>query len=93
MKKNRSEIQVIVDFLKCVQDGDEESQVSSILRKVNITYAKYKELAESLTSNGLVEVRANGDKQVLILTQKGANFIKDYEKFKKLIESNYGFKI
>jgi len=93
MKKNRNEIQVIVDFLKCVQEADSESQVSFILRKANITYSKYKEISEYLISNGMMEVLEDGEKQILRLTNKGANFIRDYEKFIKLIEDNYGFKI
>ena len=93
MKKNRNEIQVIVDFLKCVQEADSESQVSFILRKANITHSKYKEISEYLISNGMMEVVEDGEKEILRLTNKGVNFIRDYEKFIKLIEDNYGFKI
>ena len=93
MRKNRNEIQVIVDFLKCVQEADSESQVSFIMRKVNITHSKYKEISEYLISNGMMEIVENGEKKILRLTSKGANFIRDYERFKKIIEDNYGFKI
>jgi len=93
MRKNRNEIQVIVDFLKCVQEADSESQVSFIMRKVNITHSKYKEISEYLISNGMMEVVEDGEKEILRLTNKGVNFIRDYEKFIKLIEDNYGFKI
>ena len=93
MRKNRNEIQVIVDFLKCVQEADSESQVSFILRKVNITHSKYREISEYLISNGMMEMVENGEKKILRLTSKGANFIRDYERFKKIIEDNYGFKI
>jgi|GEM_PF-1476317 Predicted transcriptional regulator len=93
MRKNRNEIQVIVDFLKCVQEADSESQVSFIMRKVNITHSKYKEISEYLISNGMMEMVENGEKKILRLTSKGANFIRDYERFKKIIEDNYGFKI
>ncbi|MFP3299518.1 MAG: winged helix-turn-helix domain-containing protein [Thermoplasmatales archaeon] len=93
MRKNRNEIQVIVDFLKCVQEADSESQVSFIMRKVNITHSKYREISEYLISNGMMEMVENGEKKILRLTSKGANFIRDYERFKKIIEDNYGFKI
>jgi predicted transcriptional regulator len=93
MRKNRNEIQVIVDFLKCVQEADSESQVSFIMRKVNITHSKYREISEYLISNGMMEMVENGEKKILRLTNKGANFIRDYERFKKIIEDNYGFKI
>jgi len=93
MKKNRNEIQVIVDFLNCVQEADSESQVSFIMRKVNITHSKYREISEYLISNGMMEIVENGEKKILRLTSKGANFIRDYERFKKIIEDNYGFKI
>jgi len=93
MRKNRNEIQVIVDFLKCVQEADSESQVSFIMRKVNITHSKYREISEYLISNGMIEMVENGEKKILRLTSKGANFIRDYERFKKIIEDNYGFKI
>ena len=93
MRKNRNEIQVIVDFLKCVQEADSESQVSFIMRKANITHSKYKEISEYLISNGMMEMVENGEKKILRLTSKGANFIRDYERFKKIIEDNYGFKI
>jgi len=93
MRKNRNEIQVIVDFLKCVQEADSESQVSFIMRKVNITHSKYREISEYLISNGMIEMVENGEKKILRLTSKGGNFIRDYERFKKIIEDNYGFKI
>jgi len=93
MRKNRNEIQVIVDFLKCVQEADSESQVSFIMRKVNITHSKYREISEYLISNGMMEIVENGEKKILRLTSKGSNFIRDYERFKKIIEDNYGFKI
>ena len=93
MRKNRNEIQVIVDFLKCVQEADSESQVSFIMRKVNITHSKYREISDYLISNGMMEMVENGEKKILRLTSKGANFIRDYERFKKIIEDNYGFKI
>ncbi len=93
MRRNRNEIQVIVDFLKCVQESDSDSQVSYILRKANITHSKYKEISEYLIANGLLEMIEDGEKQILKLTNKGVNFIRDYERFKKLIEDNYGFKI
>jgi hypothetical protein len=63
------------------------------MRKVNITHSKYREISEYLISNGMMEMVENGEKKILRLTSKGANFIRDYERFKKIIEDNYGFKI
>ncbi len=92
MRKNRNEIQIILEFLKCVSDGNE--QVSTILSRVNITYQKFKEIVEYLSSRQMIEVIEGGnEKQVIRITQKGVNFIRDYERFRKLVEDNYGFKL
>lgn len=90
MRKNRNEIQIILEFLKCISEGDD--QVSSILRKVNITYVKFKEISEYLNSKGMIEIIGD-EKPSIKITQKGINFIRDYERFRKLVEDNYGFKL
>lgn len=91
MRKNRNELQVILEFLKCVSDGND--QVTFIMRKVNITYIKFKEISDYLISKGMIEIVNGNEKQSIRITQKGINFIRDYERFRKLVEDNYGFKL
>ena len=60
MRKNRNEIQVMFEFLSCINDG--ENQVSNILRKVNITYTRMGEISKYLEERGMIKTIQNGDK-------------------------------
>ena len=91
MRKNRNEMQVMFEFLSCLNDG--ETQTSLIMRKVNITYAKIKEMAGYLEERGMIKVAQTEDKVSYEISQKGRDFIDQYVSFKKMMEKVYGLKI
>ncbi len=91
MRKNRNEIQVMYEFLSCLNDG--ETQVSNIMRKVNITYSKLNNLSKYLEERGMIKIIQNGDKQVFEIQQKGREFMDEYKSFKSMMEKVYGLKI
>lgn len=91
MRKNRNEIQVMYEFLSCLNDG--ETQVSNIMRKVNITYSKLNNLSKYLEERGMIKIIQNGQKQVFEIQQKGREFMDEYKSFKSMMEKVYGLKI
>jgi predicted transcriptional regulator len=91
MRKNRNEIQIIFEFLSCINDGN--SQISSILRKVNIPYTKYEELLKYLDEKEMIKVTVNGDKNEIQLLDKGRLFLSQYGAFSKMMEKSYGLKL
>jgi predicted transcriptional regulator len=91
MRKNRNEMQVMFEFLSCLNNG--ETQTSSIMRKVNITYGKITELSKYLEERGMIKVTQAEDKVSLEISQKGRDFIDQYISFKKMMEKVYGLKI
>lgn len=91
MRKNRNEIQVMYEFLSCLNDG--ETQVSNIMRKVNITYSKLNNLSKYLEERGMIKIIQNGEKQVFEIQQKGREFMDEYKSFKSMMEKVYGLKI
>jgi len=91
MRKNRNEIQIMYEFLSCLNDG--ENQVSNILRKVNITYNRMGEISKYLEERGMIKTIQNGDKTMFEIQQKGREFLEEYKSFKKMMEKVYGLKI
>jgi len=91
MRKNRNEIQIMYEFLSCLNDG--ENQVSNILRKVNITYTRMGEISKYLEERGMIKTIQNGDKTMFEIQQKGREFLEEYKSFKKMMEKVYGLKI
>ena len=91
MRKNRNEIQIMYEFLSCLNDG--ENQVSNILRKVNITYNRMGEISKYLEERGMIKTIQNGDKTIFEIQQKGREFLEEYKSFKNMMEKVYGLKI
>lgn len=91
MRKNRNEIQIIYEFLSCINDGN--SQTSFILRKVNIPYSKYEELLKYLEEKEMIKTATNGSKGEIQLLEKGRLFLDQYRTFSKMMEKSYGLKL
>jgi len=88
MKKKRSESRIVFEILSII--AKEECSVSLILRRANVSYSKFKEIEENLLKKKLIKKNSNGDKHVYEITKEGREFLKEWRKFKRLMEM-YGF--
>ncbi|MDP8012362.1 MAG: winged helix-turn-helix domain-containing protein [Thermoplasmata archaeon] len=88
MRKNRSESRIIFELLAIIDY--EQCTSSTIIRKANIPYNKFKEIEEILLKRELITKETNGDKSYYKITEKGKDLLKGWRKFKELMEL-YGF--
>ncbi|HHE75844.1 MAG: DUF4364 family protein [Thermoplasmata archaeon] len=88
MRKKRSESRIVFEILSII--AKEECSVSLILRRANVSYSKFKEIEENLLKKKLIKKNSDGDKNVYEITKEGREFLKEWRKFKRLMEM-YGF--
>ena len=91
MRKNRNEAQIIFELLDSINSGN--TQISSLLRKVNIPFNKYQDLIQQLKERDMVKTTQEENKNSLELTVKGKEFLEQYRKFSKLMVSSYGLNL
>ncbi|MEM0312671.1 MAG: winged helix-turn-helix domain-containing protein [Thermoplasmatales archaeon] len=91
MRKNRNEVQIIYELL--LQIGNGNTQISSILRKVNIPYNKYEELLVLLQERQMIKISSDEGKKVIQILDKGKEFLDQYSRFSKLMEKSYGLRL
>ncbi len=89
MKKKRSESRIVFEILSIISKED-NCNVSLILRRANVSYSKFKEIEENLVKKKLIKKVTNGEKSVYEITKEGREFLKEWRKFKRLMEM-YGF--
>ncbi len=85
MKKKRSKSRVVFDVLSIIAQED-KCTVSIILRRANVSYSVFKEIEENLKKKNLIEVNTNGGKSIYKITKDGKEFLKEWRKFKRLME-------
>ncbi|MBD6956400.1 MAG: winged helix-turn-helix domain-containing protein [Thermoplasmata archaeon] len=88
MRKNRSESRIIFEILAIIEK--EECTSSTIIRRANIPYSKFKEIEENLLERELIIKVSNGDKVFYSITDHGRDLLRGWRKFKELMEM-YGF--
>ena len=89
MKKKRSESRIVFEILSVISK-ENDCSVSLILRRANVSYSKFKEVEENLIEKNLIKKKINGEKNVYEITKEGREFLKEWRKFKRLMEM-YGF--
>ncbi len=85
MKKKRSKSRVVFDVLSIIAQ-ENKCTVSIILRRANVSYSVFKEIEENLKKKNLIEVKNNGGKSIYKITKDGKEFLKEWRKFKRLME-------
>jgi|YelNatPaOPRAMG01_1025707.scaffolds.fasta_scaffold56871_1 predicted transcriptional regulator len=88
MRKNRYENKILFELLAIIER--EESTTTTIIRRANIPYSKFKEIEESLLKRELIVKETNGDRTFYKITDKGRELLRGWRRFKELMEM-YGF--
>ena len=89
MKKKRSESRIIFEILTIIARED-DCRVSTVLRGANISYSKFKEIESTLLEKRLISKNSDGERHRYHITKEGREFLKEWRKFKRLMEM-YGF--
>ncbi|MEM2896039.1 MAG: winged helix-turn-helix domain-containing protein [Candidatus Bathyarchaeia archaeon] len=86
--KYRSEMRILVDILRVIRK-ESEAGPTRILYKANLSYERLNKYLEKLKSMELI-VELRGESKSYALTQKGFEFLKEFEKFEELAKA-FGF--
>lgn len=90
MAKRRTRIDIISDILDAIQNKRGRIKPTHLLYKANLSYQLLGEYLQELKQKGLVEEEMVGKKKAkkeIILTEKGYEFIGEYNKMKEFQES------
>ena len=87
MTSKRGKPEIISDILAAVQDNGGKIKPTRLLYKSNLSHARLKLYLESLFKQELLMINNTEDKKLIMLTQKGYNFLNEYRKMKEIIES------
>ena len=86
MKKKRSKSRMVFDILSIISQ-EEKCTVSIILRRANVSHSVFKEIEENLVRKNLITIKTNNNgKSIYTITKEGREFLKEWRKFKKLME-------
>jgi predicted transcriptional regulator len=87
MTAKRGKPEIVFDILAAVQKNGGKIKPTRLLYSSNLSYARLKLYLESLIKQGLVSIERTGEKNLILLSQKGYHFIDEYRKMKQLIDS------
>jgi predicted transcriptional regulator len=85
--KKRGRLEIIKDILKVIQENKNSIRYTPLLRKSNMSTLKFNEYHTELIRKGFVkEIRGNSGEKMIVLTQKGFNFLEKYKTIINFIE-------
>lgn len=84
----RNSYQITEDILNNVmRTGESGVQVTTLVRKSNLSYSRLISFVNKLTSSGLINKVEVEGKNVFIVTEKGRVYLDEYKKFLTITES------
>jgi len=84
----RSEMGIMGDILDVTMDGGQTGViVSAISRKANLSHYAVLDKCEKLINAGLMQSERLDRNRLFRITEKGHEFIQEFQKFQSLIES------
>lgn len=93
MPAYRTSIKIIGDILACTEEsGEQRIRVSSLHARANVSSIRLSKFVTDLTSAGLIATKEINKKNAFIITQKGREYLKSYQRFIGIAES-YGLEL
>ena len=86
-EKRRSKLEIINDMLKSIQNKGGKIKPTHLLYKSNLSHSKMKEYIGELMKKGMVDEILEKKKKMFIITDKGYNFLLEFERIKEFSDS------
>ena len=86
--KKRTKLEVIRDLLSILREN-KKVKITHLIYKANLSNNSIKPYLEDLLKNKLIEQIKESDKRLFIITEKGHDFLNEFNKIKIFSES-YG---
>ncbi len=85
--KRRVKIEIIHDMLQSIHDKGGSIKPTHLLYKSNLSHAKMKEYLTELMEKEMVSEVEEKTKKMFSITEKGYNFLSEYERIKEFSDS------
>ena len=79
----RSRLEIYLDILQTIRSGVQKP--TRIMYSTNLSWNPLQEILDSLISQGLIEMREEGNRKRYEITEKGRTALKYFNQAKKLI--------
>ncbi len=84
----RNTTQIVADLLTATdQSGQDGIKTTHLLAKANLSHPRLTKFIENLTGAGLINKIEYDGKNTFVITPKGRNYLKSYEKISNFAES------
>ena len=87
MGKKRDRLQVIYDILEVIRDKGENIKPTHILYKSNLSHQMMQQYLGELIKKGFILEREREKGKIYSLTEKGFNYLREYQQITKFVES------
>ena len=87
MGKKRDRLQVIYDILEVIRDKGENIKPTHILYKSNLSHQMMQQYLGELIKKGFILEREREKGKTYSLTEKGFNYLREYQQITKFVES------
>ena len=85
--KRRGKLEIINDMLKSIQNKGGKIKPTHLLYKSNLSHSKMKEYIEELTSKEMIGETQDKGKKMIMITDKGYDFLLEFERIKEFSDS------
>ncbi len=87
MNEKRDKIEIVFDILSAVEKKGGKIKPTHLLYKANLSHQRMKKYIAELLEKGLIQEVAEGQNKLYMLTEKGTQFIAEYQRIKQFTES------
>ncbi len=86
-EKRRGKLEIINDMLKSIQNKGGKIKPTHLLYKSNLSHSKMKEYIQELAAKGMIQEELEKDKRMILITEKGYDFLSEFERIKEFSDS------
>jgi predicted transcriptional regulator len=87
MTNRRSRLEIIYDLLNSIREKGGAIKPTHLLYKSNLSHKKMTEYTSELMEKGFMEEREKEGKKIYALTDKGLEYVNEFQRMKRFSES------
>ncbi|MEM2141615.1 MAG: winged helix-turn-helix domain-containing protein [Nitrososphaera sp.] len=88
MSAYRNSVKIIGDVLRITDEsGMGGVNLTSLLRKANLSYGRLASVAGKLVQAGLMSEQAQNGQRIYVITQQGKEYLRRYQQFAEVADS------
>jgi len=87
MNEKRDKIEIVFDILSAIDKKGGKIKPTHLLYKANLSHQRMKKYIAELLEKSLIQEVAEGQNKFYILTEKGTQFVSEYQRIKQFTES------